>query len=179
MFPRDRKRCTGRSTFGTDVVGFRERQRGVAVILVAFFGLGGQVGAHSTGPPGEDLPPALKQALVAMKQATKETTPHDKSLEPLKVFSEQPFYLNRLEPEEVLVGLLQSAPVRDGPNTRDMPFKLVVGPDAYSVYVAGFDHALLRPYVGYNVEVVGKRIDQREEGYGIEIWIATISMHRS
>jgi len=39
---------------------------------------------------------------------------------------------------------------------------------------AGLDVETLRPYVDHKVDVVGKRIDQRTEGYGIEIWIATI-----
>ena len=80
-----------------------------------------------------------------------------------------------MEPEEVLIGVLHTSAVREGPDTRDMPFKLIVGKDEYSVYISGFDEERLRPYVGHEVEVVGKRIDQRKEGYGIEIWIATIS----
>jgi hypothetical protein len=94
----------------------------------------------------------------------------------LQVFANEPFYRQRPETEEVLTGVLQAVPVREGPNTRDMPFVLLAGKDRLSVYVSGFDQEKLEPYVGHEVEVVGKRIDQREEGYGIEVWIGTIRM---
>jgi hypothetical protein len=94
----------------------------------------------------------------------------------MQIFAEDSFYLQRAEAEEVLIGVLRATPVREGPNTRDMPFKLMIGKEEFSVYISGFDKEALQPYVGHEVEVVGKRIDQRKEGYGIEIWIATISM---
>lgn len=94
----------------------------------------------------------------------------------LTVFDDEPFYRQRPEPEEVITGVLQAAPVREGPNTRDMPFVLLVGIDRFSVYVSGFDQERLQPFLGHEVEVVGKRIDQRDEGYGIEVWIATIRL---
>ena len=77
-----------------------------------------------------------------------------------------------------MIGVFHLALVLEGPSTRDMPFKLVVGTDEFSVYVAGFDIETLRPYLGHEVEVVGKRIDQRKEDYGIVIWIATIVLLR-
>ena len=98
----------------------------------------------------------------------------DLTEEPLEVFAHKGFYRQRVEPEEVLVGVLRRAPVREGPATRDMPFKLVIGRDEFAVYTSGFDEEKLRPYVDKEVEIVGKRIDQREECYGIETWIATI-----
>lgn len=107
-------------------------------------------------------------------QYGKKAMPRDVKLKPLQVFAEKSFYLERPEPEEVLIGVFQLAHVREGPNTRDMPFRLVVGTNKLNVYVTGLDVETLRPYIGHEVEVVGKRIDQRKEGYGIEIWIATI-----
>lgn len=98
----------------------------------------------------------------------------DRKLKPLQIFAEKSFYLERPEPEEVLIGVFQLAHVKEGPNTRDMPFKLVVGTNKLNVYVAGLDVETFRPYVDHEVEVIGKRIDQHIEGYGIEIWIATI-----
>lgn len=95
-------------------------------------------------------------------------------MKPLQVFANEGFYRQRVEPEELLIGVLRAVPVREGPNTRDMPFALIMGKDRFSVYVSGFDQETLLPYVGHEVEIVGKRIDQREEGYGIEVWIATI-----
>ena len=111
---------------------------------------------------------------MAPEQSDKKTMPQDGKLKPLQVFADKSFYMERPEPEEVFIGVFQLAHVREGPNTRDMPFRLVVGTDKLNVYVAGLDVETLRPYVGHEVEVVGKRIDQRIEDYGIEIWIATI-----
>ena len=102
----------------------------------------------------------------------------DETRKPLRVFAEKSFYLGRPEPEELLIGVFQLAPVQEGPNTRDMPFKLVVGTDTLRVYVAGFNIETLSAYIGHEVKVVGKRIDQSNEGYGIEIWIATITLSR-
>ncbi len=107
-------------------------------------------------------------------QYGKKIISRDEKLKPLQVFAGKSFYLERPEPEEVLIGVFQVSHVREGPNTRDMPFKLVVGTNKLNVYVAGLDVETFRPYVGHEVAVVGKRIDQRIEGYGIEIWIATI-----
>lgn len=100
--------------------------------------------------------------------------PQDPTEAPLEVFAHKGFYRQRVEPEEVLIGVLRRSPVREGPDTRDMPFRLVMGHDELAVYSSGFDEHELRPYVDHEVQIVGKRIDQREEGYGIEIWIATI-----
>lgn len=99
---------------------------------------------------------------------------HDRKLKPLQIFAEKSFYLERPETEEVLIGVFQLAHVREGPNTRDMPFRLVVGTNKLNVYVAGLDVETLRPYVGHEIKVIGKRIEQHKEGYGTEIWIATI-----
>ena len=146
----------------------------IAVILVACFGIGCKPFANTSEPgklshrrPTSDVP-------VAPGQYEKTPMPRDGKLKPLQVFAEKSFYLERPEPEEVLIGVFQLAHVREGPNTRDMPFRLVVGTNKLNVYVTGLDVETLRPYVGHEVAVVGKRIDQRIEGYGIEIWIATI-----
>lgn len=149
-----------------------------AVILAACLGIGCEPVANRSEPGKPSRWRPSSEGLVAPGQYDKKTIPRDESLKPLQVFSAKSFYLERPEPEESLIGVFQLAPVREGPNTRDMPFKLVVGTDKLSVYVAGFDVETLRPYVGHEVEVVGKRIDQRKEGYGIEIWIATIILLR-
>ncbi|MEO6421147.1 MAG: hypothetical protein ABIO31_00255 [Candidatus Nitrotoga sp.] len=111
---------------------------------------------------------------MATSQYEQKIITQDGKLKPLQVFAEKSFYLEKPEPEEVLIGVLQLAHVREGPNTRDMPFKLVVGTYKLNVYVAGLDVETLRSYVGHVIKVIGKRIDQHIEGYGIEIWIATI-----
>jgi hypothetical protein len=116
------------------------------------------------------------EAPVASARADESVMPRGENVKPLEIFAKKSFYRNRPEPEELLTGVLRTAVVREGPNTRDMPFKLIIGDGEFSVYTSGIDEERLRPYVDREVEIVGKRIDQRDEGYGIEIWIATISM---
>ncbi|MDP1679582.1 MAG: hypothetical protein Q8L02_05610 [Candidatus Nitrotoga sp.] len=146
----------------------------VAVILVACLGIGCKPFANTSEPNKTSHRQPTSEVPVTPGQYGKKIIPRDEKLKPLQVFAEKSFYLERPEPEEVLIGVFQLAHVREGPNTRDMPFRLVVGTNKLNVYVAGLDVETLRPYVGHEVEVVGKRIDQRIEGYGIEIWIATI-----
>lgn len=94
----------------------------------------------------------------------------------LNVFADAPFYRERSEPEETLRGTLRERPVREGPNTRVMPFALSVGSEEFGLYVSGFDASKLQPFVGREVELRGKRIDLRDEGYGVEVWAASIRL---
>ena len=87
------------------------------------------------------------------------------------------FYQERAEPEETFHGVLRRQKVRVGPNTRGMPLRLSEEKgEQLAVYVSGFDLEALRPFVERRVEIVGKRIDLRSEGYGVEVWIATIAL---
>ncbi len=138
-------------------------------VLVICLDFGCERNAPGRQPPADEVPMAPERTAEAIAH-------QGGNMKPLPVFADEPFYLQRKEPEEVLVGVLRAAAVREGPDTRDMPFKLLIGEDEFSVYTSGFDEETLRPYVGHEVEIVGKRIDQTKEGYGIEIWIATISM---
>lgn len=175
MSLRGLKQCIGQSISVTEVVLIGVRERFVAVFLVVCLGFGCKPCENLTETPSPSHWRPFIEAPTASGQTDEDSIPRGKNLKFLQVFSGKTFYLERPEPEEVIIGVLQVASVRGGPNTRDMPFKLVVGQNEYSVYVAGFGYDVLRPYVGYEVEVVGKRIDQRTEGYGIEIWIATVS----
>ena len=97
-----------------------------------------------------------------------------------RLFADAPFYLERGEAEESFRGVLRRTPVREGPDTRDMPFALVTADERLAVYVSRAEDAeLLRPFVDHEVEVIGKRIDWREEGFGVEVWIATISLREA
>jgi len=138
-------------------------------ILAVCLGIGCEQGSSTHRLPSNEAP-------VLPGQTDETVKPQGEKVEPMQIFSEDSFYLQRAEAEEVLIGVLRTAPVREGPNTRDMPFKLMIGNEEFSVYISGFDEEALQPYVGHEVEVVGKRIDQHKEGYGIEIWIATIRM---
>lgn len=109
-----------------------------------------------------------------------ETSPEAQAAEssaPLTVFAEKTFYQERTEPEETFHGVLRRQKVRLGPNTRGMPLRLSEEKgEQLSVYVSGFDLEALRPFVDRRVEILGKRIDLRSEGYGVEVWIATIAL---
>jgi hypothetical protein len=94
----------------------------------------------------------------------------------LNVFADASFYRERSEPEETLRGTLRERAVREGPNTRVMPFTLSVGAEELGLYTSGFDTTALEPFVGRGVEVRGKRIDLRSEGYGVEVWAASIRL---
>ena len=85
-------------------------------------------------------------------------------------------YISSSEAEEILHGVLRWSEVREGPNTRDMSFRMIVDADELGVYVSGFDQEKLRPFVDHPVKVVGKRVDLRPEGYGVEIWIGSIAL---
>lgn len=150
------------------------RRAFVAVILAACLGIGCKPFANTSEPGKTSHWQPTSEVPVTPEQYGKKIISRDEKLKPLQVFAEKSFYLERPEPEEVLIGVLQLAHVREGPNTRDMPFKLDVGTNKLNVYVAGLDVETLKPFVGHEVKIVGKRIDQRIEGYGIEIWIATI-----
>jgi hypothetical protein len=94
----------------------------------------------------------------------------------LKIWVDEPFYQESTQPEITLIGVLQSAPVRLGPNTRDMPLKLVAGDETLNVYVTEREEKMLAPLVGRKVRVTGKRIDQRAQGFDVEIWIGTVTL---
>ena len=81
------------------------------------------------------------------------------------------------ESGETLHGVLRSVEVRVGPNTRDIPLRLVIDEVEFSVYTSGFDLTALRPFIDRSVEVVGKRADLGSEGFGVEVWIATIALY--
>jgi hypothetical protein len=92
----------------------------------------------------------------------------------LKIFADKLFYQERPETEITLIGVLRTSPVTLGPNTRDMPFHLETNPESLSVYVTNTEQEILSSYINRRVKVVGKRIDQRNSGYGFEIWIGWI-----
>ncbi|SFL56518.1 hypothetical protein SAMN04244574_04664 [Azotobacter beijerinckii] len=148
----------------------RGRARPRHLLAVVMLCLG--AGCRADGPP----PSGPSGAGGEPEQTLENAADHAQEVRSLKVFADERFYRQRPEPEEVITGVLQAAPVREGPNTRDMPFVLLTGTDRLSVYVSGFDEERLQPYLGHAVEVVGKRVDQRDEGYGIEIWIAAIRL---
>lgn len=176
MFLRDLKQYIGRPTSEINSVTVGGKRGLIGVVLAACLGVGCHPASHRSEPDTSNhrLPSPNEPAAPANND--KKIVGQDNTLKPLHVFAEKSFYLKRPEPEELFVGVFQRIPVQEGPNTRKAPFTLVVGTEQLRVYVAGFDVETLSPCVGSKVEIVGKRIDQRKEGYGIEIWIATITL---
>ncbi|AUS99795.1 hypothetical protein CLI64_04975 [Nostoc sp. CENA543] len=97
---------------------------------------------------------------------------------PLKIFADKSFYKEHPNTEITLTGILRTSTVRLGPNTRDMPLRLETSQENLSVYVTQREEELLLPFVNQEIKVIGKRIDQRQSGYGFEIWIAWIIPNR-
>lgn len=95
---------------------------------------------------------------------------------PVRIFADEAFYRERPEPEETLRGILHAVEARPGPDTREHPLELETEGRRYGVYVAGVDPRVLSPFVGRTVEVTGKRVDLRSEGFDVEIWIGTLAL---
>jgi hypothetical protein len=84
------------------------------------------------------------------------------------------YYLERAEPEQTIQGVLRERPVRTGPDTRDLPLHLETDEGTIAIYAVGATAELLRDLTDRRVRVLGKRVDQRSEGHGLEIWPATV-----
>ena len=92
----------------------------------------------------------------------------------MNIFAAKQFYLERPEPEQSWTGLIEEVAVQQGPNTRALPFQLRTGSTAYPLYTSGPEENLLRPWIGQQVVIHGKLIDQSTEGFGMEIWPGTL-----
>jgi hypothetical protein len=95
---------------------------------------------------------------------------------PLRVLADERIYLERREPEEVLHGFLSLSQNQEDAEKTGFSFHLRGEPDEYGVYVAGFDQGRLRSFVGHPVQVVGKRVNLRQKGHGLALWIGSISL---
>lgn len=84
------------------------------------------------------------------------------------------YYRERAEPEKTIQGVLRERPVRTGPDTRDLPLHLETDEGTFAVYAVGETAEMLRHLTDRRVRVLGKRVDQRSEGHGFEIWPATV-----
>jgi hypothetical protein len=80
------------------------------------------------------------------------------------------FYTERPEAEEVFVGWLRETPVVTGPDTRDLPLHLELEGESLPIYALADAAERLRSLLDSRVRRVGKRVDLRHEGDGIELW---------
>lgn len=91
------------------------------------------------------------------------------------IYATADWYQNQPEPENVWRGLLMRRELIRGPATRlGLSFELVTDKGSVPVYASGAEDRL-DPFVGCRVFVRGKLVDLSQEGYGQELWIATVS----
>jgi hypothetical protein len=96
-------------------------------------------------------------------------------IETIALHAGKPFY-ERPEPEEEFTGRLVATPVGTGPDSRDLPFALEMNTGRMPVYALGAAAEALIPFAGRRVRILGRRVDLRDEGGGVELWPGRISL---
>jgi hypothetical protein len=92
----------------------------------------------------------------------------------VEVYARERWYLERPEPEERWRGDLRRRDVPVGPAARTaLSFALVTRDRELPIYAANVA-ADLTPFVGRRVVARGKLVDLTTEGYGPELWLASI-----
>jgi hypothetical protein len=90
------------------------------------------------------------------------------------IFAGTEWYCAQPESEKSWQGLLQERDVPRGPATRiALGYSLVTDEGSFPVYSANVEHQLA-PFSGRWVTVTGKLVDLGREGFGRELWIASI-----
>jgi hypothetical protein len=110
-------------------------------------------------------------------------SPNRSRLEPLieqqettvtQIYAEADWYRKRPEPEKKWRGVLRERKVPAGPATRTaLTYKLVVKGKELPVYAANVEEKL-EPFVNQQVLISGKLVDLSKDGFGQELWIASI-----
>jgi len=91
-----------------------------------------------------------------------------------EIYARADWYLERPEPEMEWKGILEERAEPLGPNTRGaLLFTLVTDQGRFPVYAANVEQKLA-PYLGDPVIVRGKLVDLSKEGFGQELWIASL-----
>jgi hypothetical protein len=85
-----------------------------------------------------------------------------------RIFASEVWYIERLEPQEQLVGILEPVTL-----TYALSYVLLMGDGELPVYAAGVE-GLLGSLAGSSVIVLGKRIDFYTVGFSVELWIGEI-----
>lgn len=97
---------------------------------------------------------------------------------PVVIYAEEDWYRDRAEPEQQWSGILRKREPDPGPSARQaLLFTLESGDRRLLIYAAGVT-AKLAPFSGRRVTARAKLVDLRSEGYGLELWIATIQTAR-
>jgi hypothetical protein len=92
----------------------------------------------------------------------------------IEIYARQPWYLGRPEQEGVWRGELRRREVPTGPAARTtLVFALVTEESVLPVYGARVEAGLAQ-FVDRTVVAHGKLVDLTAEGYGPELWVASI-----
>ena len=89
------------------------------------------------------------------------------------IFANENWYRERPEPEQEQTGVLERRKPATGPNSRSaLRYNFRAGKRSLAVYAPGADR--LGRLVGMPITALGKVVDLRSEGFGVEFWIASI-----
>lgn len=92
----------------------------------------------------------------------------------MEIYARKGWYLERPEPEESWRGDLRRREAPVGPAARTaLSFALVTRDRELPIYAASVE-ADLTPFVDRPVVAEGKLVDLTTEGYGPELWLASI-----
>jgi hypothetical protein len=93
-----------------------------------------------------------------------------------EIYAGADWYVSRPEQEELWQGVLRERNVPLGPATRAaLGYVLVTQDRELGVYAANVERQLAS-FVGQRVLVHGKLVDLSDEGFGQELWIASIQV---
>jgi len=91
-----------------------------------------------------------------------------------QIYEQAGWYAERPEPEKSWSGVLRRRTPPGGPAGRAaLAFALELEDRVLDVYAANVQR-LLAPYVGKPVIAVGKLVSLRDEGFGDELWLASM-----
>lgn len=89
------------------------------------------------------------------------------------IFANESWYHERPEPEQEQTGILERRKPETGPNSRSaLRYSFRARKRSLDVYAPGTDR--LSRFVGAPIIALGKIVDLRSEGFGVEFWIASI-----
>lgn len=93
-----------------------------------------------------------------------------------KIYAGTDWYDSRPEPEQTWHGVLQKREVAVGPATRAaLAYILITEEGEFTVYAARAEDKLA-PLVGRRVLAEGKLVNLSNEGYGQELWLASVRL---
>lgn len=102
--------------------------------------------------------------------------PEDADGSGLEIYAREDWYLDRAEPEKSWRGVLAPREIVQGPGARQaLVYELIADEGSVAVYAANAQDQL-EPFLGREVLIRGKLVDLREEGFGEELWIASIKV---